>query len=181
MDHETDFKWSIQGGGRLKELEYHYNGPLGTQKARSIQGNGRSVEVVSQRGFTVYIYIIYTSICTIYICYVKRIIQVCIIGEQCIIIPPKQCIHLCIRVHARAALASASLINSVVFQFDVSTTAVALALVMRQRSCPVESPVQSLNESKDASQADQCNASIDANAQVDTLIYADCTTSGTTL
>ena len=43
----------------------------------------------------------------------------------------KQCIHLGICVHACIALESESLIDSVVFSFGVSTSALAFVLVMR--------------------------------------------------
>ena len=39
-NHGTDFKWSIWGGGRFRELEYHYNGIVwalvGAQIKRSL-------------------------------------------------------------------------------------------------------------------------------------------------
>ena len=30
VDVGTDFKWSIEGGGRFRELEYHYSGWFGS-------------------------------------------------------------------------------------------------------------------------------------------------------
>ena len=38
----ADFKWSLQGSGRLGEFEIHYNGSFEAQI--KIYGSGRSVE-----------------------------------------------------------------------------------------------------------------------------------------
>ena len=62
-DHGTTFKWSTYGGGRFRELDYHYIASCGTQVKRSIYGSGRSEEVVGQRSFTVYNNHIYEGIC----------------------------------------------------------------------------------------------------------------------
>ena len=56
--------WPIQGGGRWRELRCSYGRSFGIQIKRSIQGSGRFVEVVVQRGFTVYKYIFtYIHLC----------------------------------------------------------------------------------------------------------------------
>ena len=44
--HGTDFKLSIQGGGRFRELKYRYGLLFGTQLKRLISGGARSGEVV---------------------------------------------------------------------------------------------------------------------------------------